>query len=302
MGIPGVDFRRYALYSCVAAALLAGFSRSEPSSGAALPTLPMANHSWPVPDTKQFGAGLEAAAYVEVPGSTKDYTYCNGGPYNPSCPMEKAGKRKFTFDAMAQLEEPPSVGGSATMAVTLDSNLGAATYSSSGTVTEANQELKDSTAGSQDQLGWDDTLSISSKTLKNGTPVTIGVRLVVSPTTTNVACDSQQNSYGALSFYMPNASSPSGPFQINGECDNGTFVYVIGNGKQKGTTIDGTISTAVGDSESIAALVEVTTQACNPANACVGTYTAALAGSYRFRITSITSGATYTTASGKTYE
>lgn len=43
-------------------------------------------------------------------------------------------------------------------------------------------------------------------------------------------------------------------------------------------------------------------QACQSANYCIGDIVASLSGSYKFKVTSITSGATYTTASGNTYK
>jgi hypothetical protein len=42
--------------------------------------------------------------------------------------------------------------------------------------------------------------------------------------------------------------------------------------------------------------------ACQSVNYCIGDIVASLSGSYKFKITSITRGATYTTASGNTYK
>ena len=119
--------------------------------------------------------------------------------------------------------------------------------------------------------------------------VTLGEQLALTKASTTIACDSANNSFGELDLYSPSVTPPSGnQFAIGGYCVNGSFEYFLyGNEKMVGTTATGTIATAVGDSQTV--------------NYCVGDIVANLSGTYKFTITSITSGATYTTASGNTY-
>jgi hypothetical protein len=120
---------------------------------------------------------------------------------------------------------------------------------------------------------------------------------------TRIACDSAQNSFGQLNLYSPSVTSPSGgEFSISGGCVNGAFEYYLyQNEKQLGKTATGTIKTAVGDSFVMQFVLTGNVVACQSSNFCVGDIVAILAGDYKFTVTSITPGASYTTASGETY-
>jgi hypothetical protein len=105
-------------------------------------------------------------------------------------------------------------------------------------------------------------------------------------------------------LYSASITPSSGSqFSISGACSNGTFLYYLyNNSQQKGTTAVGTISTAVGDSYPIYFATSGQVLACQSSTQCLGDFFAVLSGTEKFTITSITHGATYTTASGNTYK
>jgi hypothetical protein len=87
---------------------------------------------------------------------------------------------------------------------------------------------------------------------------------------------------------------------------NGSFVYTVGSGavgQPIGTTDAGTLTAYVGQPYPISGLSQFQTDACgvNSAYYCNGIFEAGLAGSVKWRITGITRGATYTSASGTIY-
>jgi hypothetical protein len=194
--------------------------------------------------------------------------------------------------------------GYADVKLNASSKLGSGSYTLFAEDNEEIQFLKNVSAGAQIVASdWDDTFSITSKKLKKGSRVTIGVKLVLQQST-EVACDAAQNSFGELDLYSPSVTPPSGSqFAIAGYCENGSFEYYLyENSKLPGTTAVGTISTAVGDSFTFYFVATGQVLACQPKNQCSGDIIASLHGTYKFTITSITRGATYTTASGNTYQ
>jgi hypothetical protein len=263
------------------------------------------------PDVKQFGVGLGNDAGAEGTGGSKgmswSFDWCDGAPGNPSqCIGEVPGKRKYHDLASGT---GYLFNGSQSVGYTKAKIEGTATLGTGSYVMSAETNAKMKLAHgffAQSQTvasDWDDTLYISSGSLKKGTPVTIGVKWALTPHT-NIACDSAKNSSGFVELYGASITPPSGSqFSITGACSNGTFLYYLyNNPQQKGTTAVGTISTAVGDSYSIYFATSGQVLACQASTQCVGDFFAVLSGTEKFTITSITQGATYTTASGNTYK
>jgi hypothetical protein len=272
------------------------------------PALPSGSASGIGPAVKQFGVGLGDSAGAEGDVSSYRYGWCNGAPANPSgCYSEVPGKRKFTNGSSGSINlvnDSDKSDGYADAKINASSKLGSGGYTLLGEVNEDVKLLKNVSAAAQIEASdWDDTFTIASQTLKKGTLVTIGVKLALKEST-DVACDSAQNSFGELDLYSPSVTPPSGSqFAIGGYCENGSFEYYLyGNSKQPGTTAVGTINTAVGDSFAFYFVASGEVLACQSTNYCVGDIIASLHGTYKFTITSITQGATYATASGNTYQ
>jgi hypothetical protein len=282
----------------------------------ALPAPATAQAARPIglaPAVKQFGVGLGNAAGAEGTGGSKGmswtFNWCNGVPYNPSCyptVPEVPGKRKFhdLASGTANLFNGSQSVGYTKAKIEGTATLGTGSYIMSAE-TNAKMKLAHGFFAQSQILGsiWDDTLYVSSGSLKKGTPVTIGVKWALTPHT-NIACDSAKNSYGLLELYSASITPPSGSqFSISGACSNGTFLYYLyNNPQQKGTAAVGTISTAVGNSYPIEFVTTGQVVACQASTQCVGDFFATLSGTEKFTITSITQGATYTTASGNTYK
>jgi hypothetical protein len=271
------------------------------------PAIPASSHMWPA--AKAFGVGLGVFAGAVGSASGATYGWCDGIPTNPSqCTGEVAGKRKYTYKVSKSIALETGTGqndGSVQMSFSASEKLGSASYLMSGTVTELRKSLRNVSGFAQVVSGaWNDTLYVSSKTLKEGTPVTIGVRLKLSPRSTIVTCDTAGNSYGALGLYSASISPPSGSeFAITGGCIGGSFEYYLYNATSKpGTVAVGTIATSVGASYPLYFSLSGNVIACQTTNYCTGTVGAKLSGDYAFTITSITNGATYTTASGNSYQ
>ncbi|MBV8067099.1 MAG: hypothetical protein JO113_03900 [Candidatus Eremiobacteraeota bacterium] len=281
------------------------------SSSALTPSAPASsNHAplAPVAGVKQFGVNLanDAGAESTKAGGSWTFDYCNGGPGNPSqCYDDVPGRRVFADNASgtAYLYNGSQSVGYTKAKIGTKQQLGIASYTMSAE-TNAIENLGHGYFA-QSQIvsaGWNDTLYISSGSLKKGSPVTIGVKWTLTAHT-NVACDSAKNSYGELYLYSASVTPPSGQFSITGACSNGSFgYYLYNNPKQPGTTAVGTINTAVGDSYPIYFTFSGQVIACTATKQCIGDYFATLSGKYAFTITSITPGATYTTASGNTYQ
>ena len=275
------------------------------SAGGPLP--PSALRNFP-PPTTAFGVGLGVGGGAN--GSV-DYSFgwCDGVNENPSqCLGEVYGQRKYQFfvSHTVPINNGSHSYGYAKVVLQALSRLGTGSYLMSGFVDETKKFSKniDAYAGvvSND---WNDTIYVHSKTLKKGTPVTIGVQLALYPTTTSITCDSAKNSVGQLVLYSASITPPPsyGEFAINGLCSGGSFEYILyGSFKDQGTTAVGTIGTAVGDSYPLYFSMDGNVTACQTSNYCVGTTGAKLAGHFKFTITSITPGATYRTASGNTYK
>jgi len=288
-------------HACVLAALFAlaacGTTQNQPSGVSLVPLV--AGRVEPGRATKAYGVGL-AAAVGTVP--TWGYQWCNGAPGTLSlCPDEVPGKRSFKNSASGG----QSLGSEGYVKAKIDvtQKLGATSYLLDGEVDVLNSHTIAEAGATISNGWWQDEFTISSQTLKNGTPVTLGVQAALNPTETNVACDAAQTSFGELFIYSPSITPSSGSqFSISGDCVSGTFEYLLGNGTQ-GTTETGTINTAVGDSFSVIFTMTGDVAVCedNKNQACLGLYAANLGGSYQFTVTSITSGATYTTASGNMY-
>jgi hypothetical protein len=299
---------RRAFGTVVAFIVLAGCGGAPTQLDPAGPALPAGSSSGMGPAVKQFGVGLGDSAGAEGDVSSYRYGWCNGAPANPSgCYSEVPGKRKFTNGSSGSINlvnDSNKSDGYADAKINASSKLGSGSYTLLGEVDEDVKLLKNVSAAAQIEASdWDDTFTIASQTLKQGTPVTIDVKLTLKEST-NVACDSAQNSFGELDLYSPSVTPPSGSqFAIGGYCENGSFEYYLyGNSKQPGTTAVGTINTAVGDSFTFYFVASGQAMACQPTNYCTGDIVASLHGTYKFTITSITSGATYTTASGNTYQ
>jgi len=278
----------------------ASFQRGAPAAGLAA-----------APATKQFGVGLGVGAGAEgnTPSGSWRYDYCNGVPGNPSgCYSEVPGKRRFVAggSGSANLEnQSGQPNGYVKAKISATTKLGTGTYALFGETNEETKYYRNIGAAAQIvSSDWDDTFYVTSGTLKKGTPVTIGVQLTLDPTATSISCDSAQNSFGELNLYSPSVTPPSGnQFAIGGYCVNGSFEYFLyGNEKQSGTTATGTIGTAVGDNFTFYFAGTGQIIACQTTNYCVGDIVAKLTGNYKFTVTSITPGATYTTASGNTYQ
>jgi hypothetical protein len=298
------------LTAVLAAALfaLSACSGSPNTSGSAslVPTEPSPVSA--VAAAKQFGVGLGVYAGAVGSASGATYGWCDGVVTNPSqCTGEVAGKRKYTYAVAKTINLVNGSGknnGSVEMKFSATQKLGKGNYLMYGNVNELVKFQRNVSGFAQIvSSAWNDTLYISSKTLKKGAPVTIGVQLALKPGT-NVACDAAGNSFGEVDFYSASISPPSGStFSISGGCVDGAFEYYLyGNAKQQGTTAVGTIATSVGASYPLYFAVSGNVIACQTQNYCVGMFAASLSGNYAFKITSITSGATYTTASGVTYK
>jgi hypothetical protein len=301
---------REALLLFVVAALMAGCGGSQ-SHVAPTALLPPDGHQ-AIPATKQFGVGLgDDAGAVGNIGSKPywRYDYCNGVLGSPSgCYSEVPGKRKFISGGSGSVNLQNQSGqqnGYVKAKISATSKLGTGSYTLFGETDELTKYYRN--IGAQAQIvadDWDDTFYISSGSLKKGTPVTIGVQLTLDAVATSIGCDSAQNSFGELNLYSPNVTPPSGnQFAIGGYCVNGSFEYFLyGNEKQTGKTATGTITTAVGDNFTFLFVATGQVIACQTKNYCVNDIVAKLTGNYKFTVTSITAGATYTTASGNLYK
>lgn len=288
-----------------------GASQSQFSSLGLMPGQGHRAIASPAKKTKQFGVGLadEAGADGDTASSPFTYQYCNGVLENPSgCYGEVPGKRKFTSSASGSVNlvtgsDQPN--GYAKVKLSATSKLGTGSYSLVAETNELTKGLRNIGAAAQVvSSGWDDTFSISSGSLKKGTPVMIGVELALTQVSTTVGCDSAQNSFGELNFYSPSVTPPSGSqFSITGYCVNGSFEYYLyNNTKQTGTTATGTVTTAVGDTFTLYFVATGQVIACQTVNYCAGDIISRLSGNYKLTVTSITAGATYTTASGNMYQ
>jgi hypothetical protein len=301
---------RHASIVAVLFALAACGGSQVQSTGAGL-VPPQAEHGAAPLATKQFGVGLGDDAGADGNVGSKPswrYDYCNGVLGNPSgCYSEVPGRRKFTSggSGMVNLQDQHGqANGYVKAKISAVSKLGTGSYLLFGETNEKTKYYRN--IGAQAQLvssDWDDTFYISSGSLKKGSPVTIGVQLTLDATQTSIGCDSAQNSFGELNLYSPNVTPSSGSqFSISGYCINGSFEYYLyNNAKLTGTTATGTISTAVGDNFTFLFVATGHVIACQTTNYCVGDIGAKLGGNYTLTITSITPGATYTTASGNTY-
>jgi hypothetical protein len=294
---------RWSLAAGVAALAGCAATQNQPTVTGLVPGV---EHVGPSHATKAYGVGL-ADGVGYIPGDW-GYQWCNGEPGSPSgCPDEVPGKRTYANHASGSenLEtESGQPDGNVAAKLSVTQKLGTTSYLLYGEVDEPVQELEGVSGGGSISNGWwQDTLYITSQTLKNGTPVTIGVQAALDATETKVACDAAQNSFGELFIYSASITPASGKeFAISGGCVNGTFEYQLYGTSMQGTTATGTITTAVGDSVTIIFTATGEVTACQSKNQCVGQYVAELDGSYAFTITSITQGATYTTASGNTYQ
>ncbi|HZV77714.1 MAG TPA: hypothetical protein VFF63_08160 [Candidatus Babeliales bacterium] len=250
--------------------------------------------------TKAYGVGL-ADGVGTVP--SWGYEWCNGAPGTLSlCPDEVPGKRSFKNSASGGQNLGSE--GYVKAKINVTQKLGATSYLLDGEVDVLSSQTIAEAGASISNGWWQDKFTISSQTLKPGTPVTLGVQAALNPTETDVACDAAQTSFGELFIYSASITPSSGSeFAISGNCVNGTFVYQLYGTSMQGTTATGTINTAVGDSFSVIFTMTGEVAVCedNKNQACLGLYGANLGGSYAFTVTSITSGATYTTASGNTY-
>jgi len=250
--------------------------------------------------TDQYGVGLGTFAYLE---SYESYGWCNGVVGNPSqCTGDVPGVRKYSYTLR---KKQILSDGEQSFDISAVSKIGTGNYLMAGEVA-VTMKAKSPGAGAQIvNSGWDDTLYIKSKTLKNGTPVTIGVQLALLNASRNIACDAENNSNGQLELYVPNVKPPQSDgsqFEITGSCVGEAWEYYLyGNTKNMGTTGIGTISTKVGGSFILAfSLSGDAAVSCN--NYCSGDIKASLSGKYKFTITSITQGATYKSASGDKYQ
>ncbi len=274
-------------------------------SVAPAPAAPISTAAWPA--VKAFGVGLGDSVGIVGP-SDFSHQWCNGVPGSASgCYSEVPGKRKFSDSASDRidLKKGSQPNGYVAVKFSATSKLGTGSYVMSGETNETVKYTRDISAAAQVvSSDWDDTFYVSSGSLKKGTPVTIGVKLILQNQGTDIACDSAKNSFGELNLYSPSVTPPSGSqFDISGYCENGTFEYYLyGNVKKTGTTATGTIKTAVGDSFVMLFVATGEIVACQSSNFCQGDIVANLSGSYTFKVTSITPGATYTTASGNTYK
>jgi len=296
---------RRAFGMVVALLVLAGCGGAQTQVNPAAPASPRIGSA-----VKQFGVGLGDAVGI-AGGSGFEHQWCNGAPGNASgCYSEIAGKRKFTDGASDSINLNKGKKGSqpdgyVKVSFSATSKLGTGSYMMAGETNETVQYFKNVGAAAQVVASdWDDTFYVSSGTLKKGAPVTIGVKLILQNPETDIACDSAKNSFGELNLYSPSVTPPSGSqFDITGYCVNGAFEYYLyENAKDPGTTATGTIKTAVGDSFLMLFVATGEVQACQTINYCVGDILASLSGTYKFKVTSITPGATYTTASGNTYK
>ncbi len=277
-------------------------------SVAPAPAVPISTAA--LPATKAFGVGLGDSVGI-AGGDGFRHQWCNGVAGDASgCYSEVAGKRNFADSASDTIDlkigkkgsEPD---GEVKVNFSATSKLGTGSYLMAGETSETAKYLKDVGAAAQVVASdWDDTFYISSGSLKKGTLVTLGVKLTLQNPQANIACDSAKNSFGELDLYSPSVTPPSGSqFNISGYCVNGTFKYYLyENTKKPGTTATGTITTAVGDSFVMYFVATGEVQACQPTNYCIGDTVASLSGTYKFKVTSVTQGATYTTASGNTYK
>jgi hypothetical protein len=277
-------------------------------SVAPAPAVPVADAAWPA--VKAFGVGLGDAVGI-AGGGGYAHQWCNGAPGGASgCYSEIPGKRKFTDGASGSVnlvigKKGSQPDGYVKVNFSATSKLGTGRYLMAGETNETVKYLKNVGAAAQVvSSDWDDTFYVSSGSLKKGTPVTIGVKLILQNPQTDIACDTAKNSFGELDLYSPSVTPPSGSqFNITGYCVNGAFEYYLyQNAKDPGTTATGTIKTAVGDSFVMYFVATGQIIACQSVNYCIGDIVASLSGSYKFKITSITRGATYTTASGNTYK
>lgn len=302
---------RQSLSWCGAVALLTGCGGMEGQLGAGAPPLSVSARYGAGPATKQFGVGLGDLAGADGSGGSKGqswtFDYCNGSNGNPSqCYNETPGKRKYHESASgtAYLFYGTQSVGYTKAQITATEKLGTASYTMYAETNASRNLGRGFVAFSQIVASnWDDTLYISSTSLKKGTPVSIGVTWTLAPQT-NIGCDSAKDSSGELELYSASITPSSGTqFSITGICSGGSFVYYLYNEPTKpGTKAVGTISTAVGDSYPIYFATSGLVQACQTSSQCIGDYVASLSGNDKFKITSITSGATYTTASGNTYK
>ena len=295
-----------ARHACVLAALFTLAACGAPQNQASgTNVVPAVNRLGAGPATKAYGVGLaDGAGTVPTWGAG----WCNGVPAETLsfCPDEVPGKRSFKNSASGGRNLENGSGqpeGYVKAKINVTQKLGATSYLLDGEVDVLDSQIIAEAGATISNGWWQDEFTISSQTLKNGTPVTLGVQAALNPTETNVACDAAQTSVGELFIYSASITPSSGSqFSISGDCVSGTFEYLLGNGVQ-GTTETGTISTAVGDKFTVYFVMTGDVAVCedNKNQACLGLYAANLGGSYQFTVTSITSGATYTTASGNMY-
>ena len=193
---------------------LAGCGGAQTLVTSTAPVSPAGSALGPGPAVKQFGVGLGDEAGAEGDVSSYRYSWCNGVPGSASgCYGEVAGKRKFGNGAHGKINlvnGSNKSDGYAHVTVNASSKLGSGSYTLLGEVNEEIKFLKNVSAASQlVAADWDDTFYISSSKLKKGSPVTIGVKLVLKQST-QVGCDAAQNSFGELDLYSPSVTPPSG--------------------------------------------------------------------------------------------
>lgn len=251
----------------------------------------------PAKHKANYGIGLFGE--IGVGDGYKNYLhdYCQRKEVSGSCPSSP-GLEDAKF---AQSKTLHSEDGAFLASQSGESQLGTDTYAS-----EAHAKSTDKTnyvegSSSEENFQWNDTLHVTSSGLKKGKPVTINVVLTVIPSVTNVGCGADDLDVGNMTWQAAGATG-SAPLSISAGCNNGSFVYMTGNGQQ-GTQQTGTINTSVGDTVSLFGSGYVSDGACGSfGGTCNGNFTSDLEGTVTWRITGITPGASYTTDSGIMYQ
>ena len=256
--------------------------------------------------TPGFGDGLSADLGAASGNSGSRYQYCEEPGYSfSSCPLEEPGKRRFSYSKTASAN---SSVGSASASVSLVSELGTGKYNE-GVSAEGVPSMPPYSADTADTsayLSFDDTIYVNSSTLPKGTPVTITYKIALKPSATSVSCN--QNSTGQAGFGVMAAGGSNSPLSIFASCTYGQFVYEIyGQGQpHKGDAATGTWHSKVGSSlvfsGSARASLSVGCGTFKGDPPCLTRYSDTVAAGYKFTVKSITSGATYTTASGDKYQ
>lgn len=253
--------------------------------------------------TPAFGVGYASEPQISgEDGFSWSKTLCAlPGSSFASCPQYVYGHRSAgPFTASKSVDKLRV--GSASISVSGSSALGTSTFSQLLSSDEPKRH-----AGYENydvaEFNWTDAFTPVSSTLPKDTKVKFTVTLTVDLSTTDVSC--LDSSATSLLFEASEVDTHGpGYLQVQGKCNgtgkNAKFVVTNGSGKSGGIAADSLIG-YVGEKQTINGTGEVQTEIPCYSLCEAGSYAAGLAGSATYTIVPVTSGVTFTTASGATY-